>query len=92
MMHNLQTYLFEYYVFIDDYLQSHPKVAGWGRSNTDNPNFTDAEVIVITLMQGYFRTDTLKRTYDLVVVSTEEAFPHWSGYRQWIRRLPRLPD
>jgi hypothetical protein len=91
-MHNLQTYLLECYVFVDDYFQSHPKVAGWRRSNNDDPDFTDAEVIVIALMQGYFRTDTLKRTYQLVVANTEGAFPDRAGYKQWIRRLQRLPD
>jgi hypothetical protein len=88
----LETHLLECYVFVDDYLQSHPKVAGWRRSNNDDPEFTDAEVIVIALMQGYFRTDTLKRTYELVVANTEEAFPDRAGYKQWIRRLQRLPD
>lgn len=91
-MHNLQTYLLECYVFVDDYFQSHPKVDDWRRSNNDNPDFTDAEVIVIALMQGYFRTDTLKRTYELVVANTEGDFPDRAGYRQWIRRLKRLPD
>lgn len=67
-------------------------MAGWRRSNNDDPEFTDAEVIVIALMQGYFRTDTLKRTYELVVANTEGAFPDRAGYKQWIRRLQRLPD
>jgi hypothetical protein len=49
-------------------------------------------VITIALMQGYFRTDTLKRTYQLVVANTDRAFPERAGYKQWIRRLQRLPD
>ena len=53
-----ETHLLECYLFVDDYLQSHPKVADWRRSNNSDPDFTDAEVIVIALMQGYFRTDT----------------------------------
>lgn len=67
-------------------------MAAWRRSNNDDPDFTDTEVIVIALMQGYFRTDTLKRTYQLVIASTEGAFPNRAGYKQWIRRLQRLPD
>jgi hypothetical protein len=49
-------------------------------------------VIVIALMQGYFRTDTLKRTYELVIANTEGASPTGTGYKQWIRRLKRLSD
>ncbi|WP_232798433.1 transposase [Salinibacter altiplanensis] len=89
---DLETHLLECYLFIDDYLQSHPNVAGWRRSNNDDPDFTDAEVIVIALMQGYFRTDTLKRTYELVAANAEKTFPDRAGYKQWIRRLQRLPD
>ena len=89
---DLETHLLECYLFVDDYLQSHPKVADWRRSNNNDPEFTDAEVIVIALMQGYFRTDTLKRTYELVVANAEKAFPDRAGYKQWIRRLQRLPD
>jgi hypothetical protein len=55
---DLETHLLECYLFVDDYLQSNPKVADWRRSNNSDPDFTDAEVIVIALMQGYFRTDT----------------------------------
>lgn len=89
---DLETHLLECYLFVDDYLHSNPKVAAWRRSNNDDPDFTDAEVIVIALMQGYFRTDTLKRTYQLVIANTEGAFPDRAGYKQWIRRLQRLPD
>lgn len=89
---DLETHLLECYLFVDDYLRSHPKVADWRRSNNSDPDFTDAEVIVIALMQGYFRTDTLKRTYELVVANAERAFPDRAGYKQWIRRLQRLPD
>ena len=43
-------------------------------------------------MQGYFRTDTLKRPYELVVVNAGRAFPDRAGYKPWTRRLQRLPD
>ena len=91
-MPNLQHRLVECYVFIDDYLQAHPDVADWRRSNNDEPDFTDAEVLTIALMQGYFRTDTLKRTYRLISQNASEAFPERPGYKQWIRRLNRLTD
>ena len=64
--------MFSCYVFIDDDLQAHPDVADWRRSNNDEPDFTDAEVLTIALMQGYFRTDTLKRTYRLISQNASE--------------------
>ncbi|WP_259061119.1 IS982 family transposase [Salinibacter ruber] len=67
-------------------------LANWRRSNNDDPAFTDAEVITIALMQGYFQTDTLKRTYQLVSKNAPEAFPMRPGYKQWVRRLNRLTD
>jgi hypothetical protein len=91
-MSTIHTHLLECFVFVDDYLKKHPRVARWRRSNNDRPDFTDAEVITIALMQGYFRTDTLKRTYQLVMANTDGAFPERAGYKQWIRRLQRLPD
>jgi hypothetical protein len=89
---DLETHLLECYLLVDDYLQSNPKVAAWRRSNNDDPDFTDAEVIVIALMRGDFRTDTLKRTYQLAIANTKGAFPDRAGYKQWIRRLRQLPD
>ncbi|WP_279304727.1 IS982 family transposase [Salinibacter ruber] len=62
------------------------------RSNNDDPDFTDAEVITIALTEGYFQTDTLKRTYQLVSKNAPEAFPKQPGYKQWIRRLNKLTD
>lgn len=59
-MNNLQHRLIECYVFVDDYLKAHPELANWRRSNNNDPDFTDAEVITIALMQSYFQTDTLK--------------------------------
>ncbi len=94
-MDNIETigfenHLLECYLFVDDYLQSNPKVAAWRRSMGSDPDFTDAEVIVIALTGGYFRTDTLKRTYQLVIANAEGAFPDRAGYKQWIRRLQQL--
>lgn len=91
-MPNLQHRLVECYVFIDDYLQANPDLASWRRSNNDDPSFTDAEVLTIALMQSYFQTDTLKRTYQLVSENAPEAFPKQSGYKQWIHRLTGPAD
>ncbi len=87
-----ETHLLECYLFVDDYLQSNSKVAGWLRSMGGDPDFTDTEVIAGALSGRYFRTDTLKRTYQLVIANAEGAFPDRAGYKQWIRRLQRLPD
>ena len=91
-MPNLQHRLVECHVFIDDYLQAHPDLATWRRSNNDDPNFTDAEVITIALTGGYFQTDTLKRTYQLVSKNAPEAFPGRPDYKQWVRRLTGPAD
>ncbi len=50
--------LVECYVFVDNYLQDHPGMAAWRRSNNDDPEFTDAEVLTIALTGGYFQTDS----------------------------------
>lgn len=89
-MFNLQHHLVQCYVFVDDYLKTHPHLARWRRSNNNDPDFSDAEVITLALMQGLFRTDTLKRTYQLVADNAGAAFPTLPGYKQWIRRLNRL--
>jgi transposase len=80
----------ECYSFIDDFLKLHPQWAHWRKSNNAAPKFTDAEVIAIALMQGYFGNATLKRTYELVVANCGNAFPHLIGYKQWIARLHAL--
>ena len=53
-------------MFIDDYFKAHPQRAHWRQSNNAAPDFTDAEVMTIALMQGYFGGATLRRTYALV--------------------------
>lgn len=78
------------YVFVDDYLKAHPTQAAWRRSNNDAPDFTDAEVITIGLLQGAFGCATLKKTYQLVAANWRRAFPHLCSYGQWIARLHTL--
>ena len=64
-MHSINERLTEIYVFVDDYLKQHPHRAQWRRSNNHETAFSDGEVITISLMQGYFGTPTLARTYEL---------------------------
>jgi IS5 family transposase len=78
------------YVFVDDYLKSHPALAKWRRSPNATPVFTDAEVITIALLQGTFQCATLKHTYQMVAANWRSAFPHLCTYSQWIARLHAL--
>lgn len=77
------------YSTVDDLLKMQACQGEWRRSN-HKPRFTDAEVLVIALMQSYFRTDTLKRTYLLVKANDPTAFKNLPGYKQWLARLHRL--
>ncbi len=77
------------YCTVDDLLKMQTRGGEWRESN-NKPNFTDAEVLVIALMQNYFRTDTLKRAYLLVKANDPTAFKHLPGYKQWLNRLHQL--
>jgi transposase len=79
-----------YYFFVDNFLQRQPYLAAWRQSNNDAPPFTDAEVITIALMQGYFGCATLSQTYHLVRANAANAFPRLCSYKQWVARLHRL--
>jgi hypothetical protein len=78
------------YVTIADFLAHHPHLAQWRTSNNRQPEFTDAEVLTIALMQSYFRTPTLKRAFLLVLANDPQAFPKCPTYKQWLARLHRL--
>jgi transposase len=78
------------YVFVADFLEQHPGLADWRRSNNDQPVFTDAEVLTIGLMQGCLGVATLKQTYSLIANNYREAFPRLCCYAQWLARLHRL--
>lgn len=89
-MNSIKYQLALLYVTVSDFLEKHPALASWRTSNHAWPEFTDAEVLTIALMQGYFRTPTLKRTFLLVLANDRGAFPKCSGYKQWLARLNRL--
>jgi transposase len=78
------------YVTVADFFDHHPALAEWRESNNSRPAFTDAEVLTIALMQSYFRTDTLSRTFLLVRANDPQAFPCCCSYKQWLARLNRL--
>lgn len=78
------------YVYVDDYLASHPLEARWRQSHNSTPDFTDAEVIAVGLMQGCFGCATLKKTYRLIADNYADAFPRLPTYQQWLARLHAL--
>jgi transposase len=82
--------LTEIYFWIDNLLKDHPQWAQWRQSNNSRPQFTDAEVVTIALMQGYFGCATLQQTYLLVRANAPGAFPQARSYKQWVARLPAL--
>lgn len=75
------------YCFVDNQFKEHPEWTHWRQSNHGAPAFTDAEVVTIALMQGYFGCATLKETYELVATNARAAFPHLCSYKQWLARL-----
>jgi hypothetical protein len=77
------------YVTIADFFDKHPKMQNWRESN-NKPKFTDAEVLTLAMMQSYFRTPTLKRTFELVLANDKGAFPKVCSYKQWIARVNQL--
>lgn len=94
-MITIETRLIEYYVWIDDVLKQHPELREWRRSNHRHPQFSDAEVPTIALMtiafmQATLRTDTLKRTYEIVMGTCGSFFPNAPTYKPWTRRLKPL--
>lgn len=78
------------YLFVADFLDAHPNLANWRRSNNKEPEFTDAEVITIGLLQGCLGVASLKQTYRLVANNWRDAFPKLPSYARWIARLHQL--
>jgi hypothetical protein len=78
------------YVFVDDYLQTHPHATQWRRAPNRHPLFSDAEVLTVGLLQGCLGVATLKHTYRYVAHNLHAAFPHLPTYGQWVARLHAL--
>jgi Transposase DDE domain len=74
----------------DDFFKSNPKLTQWRNSNNDQPEFTDAEVITIALMQPIFGVSNLKRAYLLTKSFFSKAFPKLPSYAQFLARLHAL--
>lgn len=80
----------ELYCFVDEFFKSHPSLAQWRHSPYAQPQFSDAEVLTIALLQGVFEVATLKQTYRLVAQNWQTAFPHLASYKQWLPRVHHL--
>ena len=89
-MSSIEHHLTELYVFIDDFLTTHPALAHWRQSPHDQPAFADAEVLTIALLQGCLGVASLKQTYRLVAHHYGSAFPPLCSYQPWMARLPAL--
>lgn len=80
------------YVFVDDFLKTHSKLSLWRSSNNSEPQFTDAEVITIALMQPALGVANLKNAYSIVADNFLSAFPNLCSYKQWVARLHALDE
>jgi transposase len=78
------------YVFVDDYLQAHPRASQWRRTPNDHPDFTDAEVITVALLQGCLGCATFKQAHRFAAANLRAVFPRLPGYAQWLARLHAL--
>jgi transposase len=89
-MSSIVDQLTKLYVFVDDFLTTHPAVAQWRRSPHDTPAFTDAEVLTLALRQGCLGVASLKQTYRLLAHNDGSAFPQLCSYAQWMARWQAL--
>jgi hypothetical protein len=88
-MKSIKEQLVLVYCLADDSLKSEKNGGKWRKSN-HHPKCTDAEIIAVAMMQSYFGTATLKRTYLLVKANDPKAFPDLPSYKQWLARWHRL--
>jgi hypothetical protein len=91
-MATIEHQITEIYSFLDDALKADPNWSAWRQSNNAAPEFTDAEVLTVALMQGCLGVATLKKTYALIAENHGAGFPRLPSYKQWIARLHLLSD
>lgn len=89
-IHTIEDALLTTYLFVSDFLSTHPRLAQWRRSPNAHPVFTDAEVLTIALMQGCLECSTLKKAYLHIKHNHQDAFPHLISYPRWLARLHAL--
>lgn len=89
-MPSIEELLTAVYVFVDDYLKAHPRATQWRTSNHSRPQFSDAEVLTLGVLQGCLGTATLKQAYAFAAGNRRGAFPHLPNYPRWVARLHAL--
>ena len=89
-MLSIEELLTAVYVFVDDYLKAHPRATQWRTSNNSRPQFSDAEVLTVGVLQGCLGTATLKQAYAFAAGNLRGAFPHLPNYPRWVARLHAL--
>src|SRR4030095_6333924 len=87
---SVDDHMTEIYYFVDEFLKQHPLLAHWRHSPHAQPQFSDAEVLTLALLQGVFEVATLKQTYRLVAHNWRTAFPHLPSYKQCLHRVHHL--
>jgi len=90
MDNSVDQHMTEIYYFVDEFCKGHPASAHWRHSPHAQPQFSDAEVVTVALLQGVFEVATLKQTHRLVAHNWRAAFPHLPSYQQWLSRLHHL--
>jgi transposase len=90
MTTSIEPQMIELYWFVDDFCKTHPRLAHWRHSPHAQPQFSDAEVLTMALLQGVFEVATLKPTYRLVAQRWWTAFPQLCSYKQWLTRVHQL--
>jgi transposase len=90
MIPSVDDHMTEIYYFVDEFLKQHPPLAHWRHSPHAQPQFSDAEVLTLALLQGVFEVATLKQTYRLVAHNWRAAFPYLPSYKQWLHRVHTL--
>ena len=88
-MKSIKEQLVLVYCLADDCLKSQENAQDWRKSN-NKPKCTDAEIIALAMMQSYFGTATLKRTYLLVKARRPASLSISASYKQWLARLHHL--
>ena len=90
MSNSVDQHMTEIYYFVDEFCKGHPALAHWRHSPYAQPQFSDAEVLTVALLQGVFEVATLKQTYRLVAHNWRAAFPHLPSYPPWVTRWHHL--
>src|SRR5262245_28277804 len=88
MKQSMEDQLTEIYCFVDDFLKKHPRVAQGRESNPSAPQFRDAAVIPLAMLQGDLGCPTRSQADQRVAAKAGRAFPHGCGSKPGRARWP----